>query len=370
MAVEYLSVEDVATALGFHRKTVERYIRNGALKAVKIGQMYRIKRTDLDAWLGEGEDEAQQGCQVIAVTNHKGGVGKTTTCINLAASLAQLHYRVLLVDLDPQASLTLHLGFIPDKLERTVYTALQAAAKRAPYDYQRLLLDAGGGISLMPANLELSGFDITMNHVLNREHLVKSVIEALKAEYDFVIFDCGPSISLLTINALTAADWVLVPVEAEFLAVRGISLLMETIEEVQSTTNRNLKIVGILITKYDARGNVTRDLVANVREAYGRHIHVFKTVIPRALRVVESSVEGKSVVSFDPESLPAQAYLQFAQQLLAQVGMQDEDAGSSEGEGEGAPTPLRLPERAESVGAAVANGRAKRVVRRAGSSHA
>ena len=326
MAVEYLSVEEVATTLGIHRKTVERYIRENKLRAIKLGTMYRIKRSDLDSFLGETEEIPVRGCQVIAVTNHKGGVGKTTTCINLGVSLAQFHYRVLLVDLDPQASLTLHLGYIPDRLERTVYTALQAAAKRAPYDYSRLLLDAGGGVSLLPANLELSGFDLTMNHVLNREHLVKSVIESLKAQFDFVIFDCGPSISLLTINALTAADWVLVPVEAEFLAVRGISLLMETIEEVQSTTNRNLRIVGILITKYDARGNVTRDLVANVREAYGRHIQVFRAVIPRALRVVESSVEGKSVVSFDPESAPAQAYVEFARQLLVQLGLLEEPA--------------------------------------------
>ena len=131
----------------------------------------------------------------------------------------------------------------------------------------------------------------------------------------------GRAFRLLTINALTAADWVLVPVEAEFLAVRGISLLMETIEEVQSTTNRNLKILGILITKYDARGNVTRDLVTNVREAYGRHIHVFQTVIPRALRVVESSVEGKSVVELRPGK-PAGAGVQAVrpQQLLVQTG--------------------------------------------------
>jgi chromosome partitioning protein len=364
MAVEYLSVEDVATTLGIHRKTVERHIRNGDLKAAKLGQMYRIKRTDLEAFLGETEDEPVRGCQVIAVTNHKGGVGKTTTCINLAASLAQLRYRVLLVDLDAQASLTLHLGFMPDKLERTVYTALQAAAKRAPYDYSRLLLDAGGGVSLLPANLELSGFDITMNHVLNREHLVKSVLESLRLNFDFVIFDCGPSISLLTINALTAADWVLVPVEAEFLAVRGISLLMETIEEVQSTTNRNLKILGILITKFDARGNVTRDLVANVREAYGRHIHVFQTVIPRALRVVESSVEGKSVVSFDPESPPAQAYTQFARQLLVQAGIQEEDTPLLES----AQAP-RLPERIENHMPVERNGRRK-VVQREGGAHA
>jgi chromosome partitioning protein len=367
MAVEYLSVEEVASALGIHRKTVERYIRDNKLRAIKLGQMYRIKRADLEAFLGETEEEPVRGCQVIAVTNHKGGVGKTTTCINMAASLAQLRYRVLLVDLDPQASLTLHLGFMPDKLERTVYTALQAAAKRAPYDYGRLLLDAGGGVSLLPANLELSGFDITMNHVLNREHLVKSVIESLKPNYDFVIFDCGPSISLLTINALTAADWVLVPVEAEFLAVRGISLLMETIEEVQSTTNRSLKILGILITKYDARGNVTRDLVANVREAYGRHIHVFQTVIPRALRVVESSVEGKSVVSFDPESPPAQAYTQFARQLLIQAGLLEEDGTIVDVEVERLPP--RLPGRGDSAPAGIVNGRAKRV-RSEGSSHA
>jgi chromosome partitioning protein len=343
MAGEYLSVEDVATALGIHRKTVERYLREGKLRGVKLGTMYRIKRTDLDDWLGEKAPEPLPGCQIIAVTNHKGGVGKTTTCINLAASLAQLRHRVLLVDLDPQASLTLHLGFIPDKLERTVYTALQAAAKRAPYDYRRLLLDAGGGVSLLPANLELSGFDLALNHVLNREHLVKSVIESLKAEYDFIIFDCGPNISLLMINALTAATWVLVPVEAEFLAVRGISLLMETIEEVQSTTNPALKILGILITKYDARGNVTRDLVMNVREAYGRHIHVFRTIIPRALRVVESSVEGQSVVVFDPESPSARAYKQFAQQVLVQTGLQEEEAGAGAAEDE--PTQLSLPAR-------------------------
>lgn len=355
MAAEYLSIEEVATTLGVHRKTVERYIREGKLKGIKIGAMYRIKRNDLDAWLGEEEAEPVSGCQVIAVTNHKGGVGKTTTCVNLAVALAQQRYRVLLVDLDPQGSLTLHLGFIPDKLERTVYTALQAAAKRAPYDYRRLLLDAGGGVSLLPANLELSGFDLALNHVLNREHLVKSVIETLKTDFDFILFDCGPNISLLAINALTAANWVLVPVEAEFLAVRGISLLMETIEEVQNTTNPNLKILGILITKYDARGNVTRDLVANVREAYGRHIHVFPTVIPRALRVVESSIEGKSVVVFDPESPSARAYKAAAEQVLVQLGMRNADEIQIPAEDE--PTQLALPARSPAPLSAAPRGR-------------
>jgi chromosome partitioning protein len=250
--------------------------------------------------------------RVIALCNQKGGVGKTTSAINLGASLAELGRRVLLVDFDPQGALSAGLGVQPHQLDRTSYNLLM---ERNIGIEDVLLKTAVPGIDLLPSNIDLSAAEIQLVSEVAREQALARVLAPVLDSYDFVLIDCQPSLGLLTVNALTAAHGVIIPLECEFFSLRGVALLIDTIEKVQHRLNPDLKLDGILATMYDGRTLHGREVFARVLEAFGDT--VFDTVITRTVRFPETTVAGEPITSWAPNSLGAKAYRHLAREVVA-----------------------------------------------------
>jgi chromosome partitioning protein len=250
--------------------------------------------------------------RVIALCNQKGGVGKTTSAINLGASLAELGRRVLLVDFDPQGALSAGLGVQPHQLERTTYNLLM---ERNISIEDVLLKTAVAGIDLLPSNIDLSAAEIQLVGEVAREQTLARVIAPVRDEYDFVLIDCQPSLGLLTVNALTASHGVIIPLECEFFSLRGVALLIDTIEKVQQRLNPELKLDGILATMYDGRTLHGREVFSRVLEAFGDT--VYDTVITRTVRFPETTVAGEPITSWAPNSIGAKAYRNLAREVIA-----------------------------------------------------
>jgi chromosome partitioning protein len=248
--------------------------------------------------------------QVFAITNQKGGVGKTTTAINLAASLAANDYRVLVIDSDPQGNATTGLGISKDSDRPSLYHVLLADAD--PKD--AVVATDFEGLYLISADKNLVGANLEMVDVPNRELLLRERIAAIRDEYRFVLIDCPPALDLLTLNALMAADSVLVPIQCEFFALEGISELMDTIDRIRDGFQHPLNIEGILLTMYDDRNNLTRQVAADLADFFGDK--VFKTVIPRSIRLAEAPSFGKPILSYDPRSRGADSYIKLAKEIL------------------------------------------------------
>ncbi|MFL6136832.1 MAG: ParA family protein [Frankiaceae bacterium] len=250
--------------------------------------------------------------RVIAMCNQKGGVGKTTTTINLGAALAELGRRVLLVDFDPQGALSVGLGVNPLQLDRTIYNLLME--RETPVD--EVLLKTGvAAMDLLPSNIDLSAAEIQLVGEVAREQTLARVIEPVVADYDVVLIDCQPSLGLLTVNALTAAHGVIIPLECEFFSLRGVALLMQTIEKIRERLNPRLELDGILATMYDARTVHGREVLGRVVEAFGDG--VFHTVINRTVRFPETTVVGEPITTYAPSSGGAVAYRELAREVLA-----------------------------------------------------
>jgi chromosome partitioning protein len=249
---------------------------------------------------------------VLAMCNQKGGVGKTTSAINLGAALAELGRRVLLVDFDPQGALSVGLGVNPHELDRTVYNLLMERDVTAD---DVLLKTNVPGLDLLPSNIDLSAAEVQLVGEVAREQTLGRVLGPVLPDYDYVIIDCQPSLGLLTVNALTAADSVIIPLECEFFALRGVALLMDTIQKVQERLNPELELQGILATMYDARTLHGREVLARVVEAFGDR--VFHTVINRTVRFPETTVVGEPITTYAPSSPGAAAYRQLAKEVLA-----------------------------------------------------
>ncbi len=250
--------------------------------------------------------------RVIALCNQKGGVGKTTTTINLGAALAELGRRVLLLDFDPQGALSVGLGVNPHELDRTVYTLLMDSRVDI---FDVVLKTNTAGLDLLPGNIDLSAAEVQLVSEVAREQTLARVLAPILGDYDFVLIDCQPSLGLLTVNALTAADGVIIPLECEFFALRGVALLVDTIHKVQQRLNPRLDVEGILATMYDARTLHGREVLARVVEAFGDQ--VFHTVINRTVRFPETTVAGEPITTYAPSSAGAESYRQLAREVIS-----------------------------------------------------
>jgi chromosome partitioning protein len=249
--------------------------------------------------------------RIVAVCNQKGGVGKTTTTINLGAALAEHGRRVLLVDFDPQGALSVGLGIQPHELDSTVYNLLLERSVSAQDVMIKTCVD---GMDLLPSNIDLAGAEVQLVHEVGREFVLGRVLQPVIAEYDVILIDCQPSLGLLTVNALACADGVLVPLECEYFALRGVALLMETIEKVSSRLSPKLAMDGLLATMYDPRTLHSREVLAGVVAGFGDK--VFHTVISRTVRFPDATVAGEPITRFDPTSNGASAYRELAKEVL------------------------------------------------------
>ncbi|UJP63677.1 ParA family protein [Mongoliitalea daihaiensis] len=254
--------------------------------------------------------------KVIAIANQKGGVGKTTTAMNLAASLAVLEFKTLVIDADPQANTTSGLGHDPKSIENSIYECMVDGV-----DIHTIILQTEiEHLDLVPSHIDLVGAEIEMINLENREEKMKSVIATVRDLYDFIIIDCSPSLGLITINALTAANSVIIPVQCEYFALEGLGKLLNTIKIIQTRLNPDLEIEGILLTMYDVRLRLSNQVVDEVRLHFKNL--VFETIIPRNVRLSESPSFGLPVIAFDAEGKGAVAYLNLAQEIATKNGME------------------------------------------------
>lgn len=254
--------------------------------------------------------------KIIAIINQKGGVGKTTTAVNLGAGLTRLGKRVLLIDADAQANLTESLGIVrPDELEVTLTGIIWKIINDKEVDPEEGIIHLPEGMDLLPANIDLTGLEITLMSALNREMILKQYTESVRDGYDYILIDCMPSLSVLTLNALVCADSVLIPVNASFLSLKGLEVLFLVTGKIRKQMNRNLQIEGILITRFGARKNYEKDIRKILMEEYGDRIRIFDEVIPDTVRVAESSAVGKSIYEYDPDGNAAKAYMALSRKV-------------------------------------------------------
>ena len=254
---------------------------------------------------------------VMAVVNQKGGTGKTTTCENLGVGLAMEGKKVLLVDTDPQASLTICLGHpVPDQLSPTLSDMMGKILLEQPIAPGEGILHHPEGVDLMPANIELSGLEVSLVNAMSRETILRQYLDTVKQNYDFILLDCMNSLGMLTVNALAAADNVLIPVQAAYLPAKGLEQLLQTINKVRRQINPKLKIEGILLTMVDSRTNYSKEISSLIRENYGGKLKVYKTDIPRSVRAEEISAEGTSIFKHDPKGKVADAYRVLTKEVL------------------------------------------------------
>lgn len=256
-------------------------------------------------------------CKVIAITNQKGGVGKTTTTVNLGVGLANMGKRVLLIDADPQGSLTVSLGIKkPDDLSVSLATVMQDVIEDRDTPDGSGIIHHKEGVDLLPSNIELSGLEVSLFNTISRESILKGYLDTVKAKYDYVLIDCMPSLGMMTINALVAADSVLIPTQPNYLSTKGLNLLMRSVSRIKKQINPKLRIDGILLTMVDGRTNNAKSIIASLRSSIGESIRVFDTEIPHSVRAAESSLKGKSIFAHDKGGKVAAAYERLTKEVM------------------------------------------------------
>lgn len=253
--------------------------------------------------------------RIIAVANQKGGVGKTTTSINLAACLAEKGFKILAVDMDPQGHLTTGFGIQKDELEYTIYDVMCENCNIG----EALLINVFPGLNLLPSNRYLAGAEVEFIGEPDMQYIIKNHLQKIRDKFDYIIIDCPPALGMLTINSMTAADTVLVPIQCEFFALDGLSQLIYTIELIQQKLNKNLKIEGVVFTMYDSRTNLSLQVVENVKENLNQN--VYKTIIPRNVRLAEAPSHGMPIITYDSRSAGAESYRLLADEVITNINV-------------------------------------------------
>ena len=256
--------------------------------------------------------------KITAICNQKGGVGKTVTAVNLGIGLAREGKKVLLVDMDAQGSLTASLGYQrPDQMENTLATILGRIILDEPVLPGEGILHQAEAVDLLPANIELSGLEVTLVNTMSRERILRDYLNSVRDQYDVILLDCCPSLGMLTINALAAADQVLIPMQAHYLSIKGLEQLIRTISNVKRKINPGLEIAGILITMADLRTTYSREIIELLRNSYGDKLRIFNSIIPQSIRAAETSAEGRSIYLHDPAGKVSAAYASLTREVLA-----------------------------------------------------